>query len=252
MVFNGACRACGKEIPSQRILGNTVVCECGWAASNAMATNMQKISKQTVIAFVIASCLVFIGFVHSFNWGRHAYSIPFLKTAQILGMSSPAGLESIIEACRERGKWACVHDTSFELFEKTKNPQPLGRLAVFYSRLNQPQLAVSVFEAYVKAGGNESGIAFEYGQILEKTNQREQAISWYDKSMATSGDRLPVRAMTALVRILMQDRRYEEAYERIVAFHGSAGNATSYFTTELSELERLLPKAARAKKMAAR
>lgn len=250
-MFNGFCPACASQVPTNRILGGTAVCRCGWTSNESQTKKDLQLQKKTIIVYMVFATVVLLGYAHLLNWGAYAFGIPFLKAAQAVDVVSASGLETIIEACYANAKWSCVDQAHLDLFRKTGNPETLARLARFQIRTNRLPQAAATFEDYARAGGQDANASFDYAQLLEKSGQSAQALEWYGKAVDNSQERLPVRAMTGLLRLLKSDGRYQEAYDRLVAFQKSSGNGTEFFGGELKELETLI-KPTKSKRMASR
>jgi hypothetical protein len=210
---------------------------------------LNKVDKQTTIAYGVFCTVTLAMFLIAGSWGRHATSIPFLKLAQITGTASADTLEKIVVACTERAKWECAQAALVDLYEKTNDVETVAKLADMQRKLGFTQNALSTYAAYSNVGGKNPEHFLKYAELLEKSGNVEGAITAYTSAFVNAGDRLPVRAMTGIVRLLMVERRYEEAQTRIKEFQASAGNAENYFNEEADQLPLLIRN---SKKMASR
>lgn len=240
MTFGTVCPACSQEIPQSRLIGRSVVCSCGYTDDRARQEAERKSEKSAIVTFMIACIAIVVGFGHLVNWGGHAWNIPVLKLSRMLGTISPQGLESIIQACYDQGKWECVQDTHVELYKKTGNATVLARLADFRTRLGRADDAAVTYDWYVRAGGQDSIALYRYATLLEKAGKTRESMEMYARSIASSGDRLPVRSMAGLLRLLMAEQRHQEALDHLTAFHESSGNAKEYFVSERQIIEENL------------
>lgn len=213
---------------------------------------MKKISqvdKQTMIAYGIFCTVSLVILLIAGSWGRHATSIPFLKLAQITGTASAATLEEIVVACSERAKYDCAQEALVDLYEKTNDVETVAKLADMQRKLGLTQNALATYAAYANVGGKNPEHFLKYAELLEKSGNMEGAVTAYSSAFANAGDRLPVRAITGIVRCLMAERRYEEAQARLKEFHASASNAENYLNEEADQLPLLIKN---SKKMASR
>ncbi len=245
MMFGNLCPVCGQEIGSDRRLGETVVCSCGYTDERARARAERACENRSIIGFMVVCASLVVLFAHAVNWGGHMWSIPVLKVQQMTGTISAQGLERVIQACFDQGKWDCVQETHAALYKKTSNPAVLSRLADFRLRLNRADDALLTYDWYVRAGGRDSEALYRYADLLEKSGEKAQALEFYAKSVAGSGERLPVRAMSGLLRLFMQEGRYQEAADHLKAFHESAGNAKDYFASEAEAIQENLKRGKR-------
>lgn len=242
------CPVCGNELGADRLLSGTIVCACGYSDERARAAAERRSEQRAIVGFMVFCSALLIFFAHAISWGGHMWRIPFLKASHMIGTISAEGMDSLIQACFDRSKWECVQDVHVELFQKTKNPAVLARLADFRQRLNREDDAILTYDWYVRVGGQESEALYRYADLLERQGKVTQAIELYAKSVATSGERLPVRAMSGLLRLFMQEGRSQEALDHLKAFHESSGNAKDYFASELQKLEETLKKSKRVAK----
>jgi tetratricopeptide (TPR) repeat protein len=210
---------------------------------------LSKVDKQTIIAYGIFCTVSLVILLIAGSWGRHATSIPFLKLAQITGTASADTLDKIVVACTERAKWDCAQKALVDLYEKTNDVETVAKLADMQRKLGFTQNALATYAAYSNVGGKNPEHFLKYAELLEKSGNIEGAISAYTNAFVNAGDRLPVRAMTGIVRNLMAERRYEEAQAKIKEFQASASNAENYFNEEADQLPLLIKN---SKRMAAR
>jgi tetratricopeptide (TPR) repeat protein len=180
--------------------------------------------------------------VHFARWGEHALSIPVLRIQQVTGTLSAQGYDKLAKACIGINKWSCAENAMLRSFEKSKDPGALNRLAILHMQLGQPQKAIVQFESYFKAGGNDGRTMLAYAKLLELDKKYRDALKYYKSSISARPDALPVEATGGIIRILIKEGRYREAYAQITSFHKSAENAKGYFNTELTQLKPRLRK----------
>jgi tetratricopeptide (TPR) repeat protein len=198
--------------------------------------------KQKVIALIATAVVLFLTYVHFAKWGEHALSIPVMRLQQVTGILSAPGYEKLAAACIRVNKWSCAENALLKSFEKSKDPAALNRLAILHMQLGQPKKALVHFESYFKAGGDDGKTMLAYAKLLELDKKYRDALKYYNSSIASRPDVLPVEATGGIVRILIKEGRYRDAYAQITSFHKSAENAKGYFNTELAQLKPLLRK----------
>lgn len=247
MKFHSFCPRCGNTLSNEHHSTGVAICECGFAdesPSEAMIKKTEKTSIQIMLAF---STVVAVGFGYLQSWGQYATSMPFTKLAQMTTGLSPQGYRDLAKACIELNKWSCAEDAYIELTTQAGDVQGFAELGSLRNRLKQTEAALQAYEAYEKRGGKDAFSLVQYGKLLEAANRDEDAMKIYEKSIASSGEALPVQATTGIVRLLMKQGRYEEAYVRVITFHESAQNASGYLNTELSQLQQQLGQVAARK-----
>jgi len=240
MKMHTFCPRCGTEFTSQHQAAGHLICGCGWFDESVDELATKKIEKKTIKAMMIFGVVFVAGFCHLGSWGNRAFSIPFTKAAQIAGMLSADGYRELAKTCIDLNKWSCAEEAYLGLATKRGDVEGLAQLGSLDARLNKPVDALAAYNAYEKRGGHESMALLQFAKLLETTSQDADAFRLYEKSIQAKPEALPVQATTGIVRLLMKQGRYTEAYERILAFHESAENAKGYMNTEAAQLEKQL------------
>ena len=238
MSFTSLCPRCGSEIKNAH--SGIAVCGCGWSDDSHVVQARVKAEKNVVLVLFLSSMALVLAYVHMVSWGSYAFQIPFTRAAQMTGMLSPAGYEELATACIGLNKFSCAESALLSAYQKSNQPIYLAKLARFQVRQNKIADAHNSYNAYFKAGGQDGEIMIQFAKVLEIENQNKDAIHYYKSSIAARPEVLPIQATSGIVRILMKEGRYKEAYARIIQFHGSAGNAKGYLNTELTQLKMYL------------
>lgn len=241
--FQGFCPLCGRHIPTDRYVGGRAVCACGWRDESANAIANERLERQASLGLIAVSVFFALFLGHMFAWGSHALSIPGLKIGQWTGMLSSSGYRELAKACLDLGKNAAAERAYFDMYRSARDVEGLALLGSLQAREGKAQPALSSYSAYFQAGGRDANAMVAYAKLLEGAGQVDEALKRYDEAAANS-NLLPVSATTGAVRLLISQRRLEEAYMRVLAFHASAENAKGYLNSERNNLEAWLgPKA---------
>jgi len=247
MKFHSFCPRCASELTTEHHSTGVAICPCGFADNTPTEKAIKKTEKTSIKAMLVFGVLMTVGFGHAQSWGKYASSIPFTKLAQMTTGLSAQGYRDLAQACIELNKWSCAEEALIELKTEGGDIQGLAELGSLRNRLGKPEAALQAYEAYEKQGGKDPHSLLLYGKTLEAAHKDAEAFKIYEKSIANSGESLPSQATNGIVRLLMKEGRYEEAYVRIITFHESAQNATGYMNTELAQLQGLLGQVAAAK-----
>ena len=237
MHVQGFCPQCNQQISSERHLTGYAICECGWFDNSARVTADKREEKKIIATMIFSAVFMAVLYGHMLNWGSYAFKIPFVKVAQVTGLLSKDGYLELAKTCVQLNKWACAQNAYVDLYHQSGDPEGLAQLAHLQVRLSEKALAETTYATYFKVGGKNADSAIEYGQLLEDNSKFDQALSYYEKSITLRPLVLPINATTSVVRLLIKIGKYQEAYDRIVDFHASAGNAEGYLNTELAQLE---------------
>lgn len=250
MHVHGFCPQCNTEISRERHQTGAPICQCGWYDRTPAIKAHQEAEKKTSAILVFFAVAITLLFGHMLNWGGYAFSIPFVKLQQITGTLSKEGYQELAKACIELNKWSCAQNAYLDLYKKTRDPEGLAGLAHFQVRLKEKDAAMKTYASYFQVGGQSGDAALEYAHLLEDSGNTQAALQYFEASIQYRPQILPVHATTAIVRMMMKQGRYDEAYQRILDFHASAGNAKGYLNTELTQLEEYMKK--NGKKVATR
>jgi hypothetical protein len=147
------------------------------------------------------------------------------------------GYTELAEACIQLNKWDCAREAYIGMQQITKDGEGLLLLARLQVRLSEPQAAATTLATYFRLGGRDGDAALQYAALLEAQGDDASAMKYYEASIELRPKILPVQATTAIVRLLMKQGKYDQAQERILAFHESAENAKGYLNTELAQAE---------------
>ena len=240
MKFHSFCPRCGTEFNQEHFTSGSVICACGWFDDSTETQATHKIENNTMKAMAAFGVVFVLGFAHLGSWGNHALSIPFTKIGEFTGMLSADGYRDLAKTCIELNKWQCAEDAYVELASERGDVEGLAQAGTLDAKLNKQQQALSLYQSYEKAGGKNSQSLLSYAKILEAASQDNEASRVYEKSIAANPTSLPVQATSGLVRIMIKHGQYAEAYERILAFHGSAENANGYLNVETAQLQKQL------------
>lgn len=240
MKYHAFCPRCTQELTADHHTTGVAICGCGWFDSAPFEAETKKTEKKSIIAMTIFAVLATIGYGHAQSWAQYATSIPFTKLQQMTTGLTNQGYRDLAKACIELNKWSCAEEAYMELATEARDINGYAELGSLRNRLKQPDGALQAYEYYEKQGGKDAYFLVQLGKLQEGANRDQDAMATFEKSIANSGEALPVQATSGIVRILMKQGHYEEAYERIITFRESAQNAAGYMNTELAQLEQKL------------
>ena len=246
--FQGFCPQCGEHIPLERYVGGRAICLCGWRDETAFLDASDHRERVTAVGYVAITFVSAFVLAYMFSWGSHALDIPGLKIAAWTGTLSPSGYKELGQDCVDLGKLNSAEHAYFQMYRDAHDAEGLALLASLQARQGKAIPATMTYAAYFQAGGTDVDATVGYAKLLEANKQVEPALKQYDlAAQRARADVLPVAAISGSVRLLISQRRLEEAYARILTFHASAENAKGYLNTERANLESWLgPKLAAA------
>ena len=219
----------------------TSVCSCGYTNNQALTEVFEKRDRHMIKVYTVVGLMVIGLYMHFMSWGSYATQIPFLKVSQLIGTATPKTYQTIIDACVQQNKWGCVESTYLSWYKSTGDTETIASLGKFRTQLKDLAGAAKAYESYYKIGGKNPTIAIQYGMVLEKNNDLDNALKYFSLAISQSDPaKLPAQATGEIVQILIKQQKPGEAREAIVAFWASAENAKGYFNTEYDAITKVL------------
>ncbi len=221
--------------------GQLVLCTCGWKDRILEREFARERDLRASVRIGISAIVVLVFALHFIKWGDYSFSIPFLRLRQATGLLSAGGYIDLASACMAVRQWDCVENSYEQVFERTKDPEPLRIISSLQLRLGKYELASDTYGRYFAAGGKDIRAHLDLAVLLESKHRLTEAMAVYKKAIdLTPAKSLPVQATAGLVRIEMKMERYSKALKRILDFHALAPNAKGYLNIELEQLRTLV------------
>lgn len=234
-----SCPICGKTITRDRIFLQMAVCECGWTSSLRSAHAESQHDSRTATGLVAAAVLLVLGVIHVIQWDSYAVEIAFIKGKELAGTAQIADLERKAEICERRAELNCVATTLSKLhLHNSKEIKYTSALAIVQSKLGRWSEAALTFADYVKSGGRESEILFEYAKVLALTSKIEMAVTYFDHILESKPGVIQIKVTRAYVNMLMANGRYDQARVVIERVRKLGENAAYFLDDEMREIQR--------------
>ncbi|MBK8201735.1 MAG: hypothetical protein IPK68_05245 [Bdellovibrionales bacterium] len=234
-----SCPICGKTITRDRIFLQMAVCECGWTSSLRSAHSESQRDSRTATGLVGAAVLLVLGVIHVIQWDSYAVEIALIKGKELAGIAQIADLERKVEICERRGELNCVAATLSKLhLHNSKEIKYTSALALVQSKLGRWSDATLTFADYVKAGGRESEILFEYAKVLATTSKIEMAVTYFDHILESKPGVIQIKVTRAYVNMLMANGRFDQARVIIERVRKLGENAAYFLDDEMREIQR--------------
>ncbi len=234
-----SCPICGKTITKDRIFMQMAVCECGWTSSLRSAHAESQSDSRTAAGLVGAAVLLVLGVIHVIQWDSYAVEIALIKGKELAGIAQIADLERKAEICERRAELNCVATTLSKLhLHNSKEIKYTSALALVQSKLGRWNDATLTFADYVKAGGRESEILFEYAKVLAMTSKIEMAMTYFDHILESKPGVIQIKVTRAYVNMLMANGRFDQARVIIERVRKLGENAAYFLDDEMREIQR--------------
>jgi tetratricopeptide (TPR) repeat protein len=246
------CPQCSSELICDYVT-NSAICACGYSTNTPLSKVYEKRSRNLKKVYGVGVLVVMGLYMHIMSWGSYATQIPGLKLSTLVGTASPKTYQTIVDACVQQNKWVCVQDTYLAWYKATGDVETISKLAHFRVLLKDYVNAAKAYESYYRIGGKDPAVAIQYGLVLEKNNDLENALKYFGIAIQTSDPgKLPAQATGEIVTILIKQQKLEQARQTIMSFWDSAENAKGYFNAEFDALNKALGPASKTSKVAKR
>lgn len=233
----GHCPRCGTEIISDRIIGSTIVCECGWTKSAKSESVSRSNTDRTCAAIVMIGGLLIASFLQAVNWDKHFFSIVPLKAKQMTGLADSHDLERIAMICQERKKHECVEKAYIGIARmEPNNGANFARLAELQYKRERYTQAAESFARYFAQNGSDSDMAYTYAQTLTKLKQFPEADKYFRMALGKKNDVLPVTYVRGYVQMLVDANRLQHAKSTILAYRKKSTTANLFMNKELDDI----------------
>lgn len=241
MLQFGHCPRCASEISSERIVGGTIVCGCGWSRSIRSDTVDRNNIDRTCASIIVIGGILIAGFLHAVNWDKHFFAIVPLKTKQVAGMASTTDLERIAEICVDRKKHECVERAYADIaVAQPQNLANLSRLGQLQYKRDRLSAAAATFAKYFTMKGDELEAAYTYAQTLSKLKRYEDAGRYYQMALAKKDNVLQVTVVRNYVQMLVTANKLQQAKTVILTYRKKSASANLFMAKELEDIRSRL------------
>ncbi len=240
MIINSHCPRCGKPFQSGHVFNGFTLCQCGWMNSQNEDKQNNQVELKTSKFLLMFSSVFALVLAVSIFLGSPNGQIQWLKSKAQLGIASQSDLIELTQICKGYQKFNCAEYSLNLLYETTKSLDYLIEKAHIQTLAEDHQQATQTYQHYYQLGGDDPNVAFKYALSLEKAGQIEEAISLYKDSMNNLDGYINFTAAEALVHLLIQLERYNEAKSTIDHFRKQTN--TEAFNKEYDEVVTALKK----------
>lgn len=240
------CPRCETYIAPERRVNGFAICECGWSDNTPFLLAWTKIEEATIRRLLAFAILLAAFYAHLVSWNQHAFSVPGIYALKWTDRLSGDGYRRLAAICVDLNKWTCADRAYLDLYMKKHDVSALADLASLRVRRGESERAEKAFRSYFRAGGDDPEVSYAFAHFLEQHDQAPEALHYYTQAVESSPHRFNTRATAGLLRVLMNQGQYADAYKAVVAFQRKGGVAREYFNEERSRLQRLLNRRAPA------
>lgn len=218
MFGNHTCPRCAAPISMERMLGNSVVCECGWTGNKSHFEPPKKnFHIKKILTGLAVVALVFMG-MEAKKWGKHYPERLYYKTISALKMTSAKDEARMAFVCKEKGNHKCAAMAYTKALAKSPKSYNLaGALGIELSIIGQHERAILTFQNFFTHEDGESLHKQHYARALSAGEYIDDATEWYYKAL--QADSKNFDAAKELIAHLSKNELYTEALSVIGHYH---------------------------------
>lgn len=210
MYSNHTCPRCAHPISFDRMLGNTVVCSCGWSGNKSHFEGKKRnFHLKKIGAAVAIAGAVYVGVLIK-DWGKHFPELLYYKTISSLKMTSAKDEARMAFVCKSMKKHKCAARAYTKAFAKSPKSYKLaGALASELVRIKEYDKAILTFQNFFshEDGSDEQKMLF--ARALSNKEYTADATEWYYKSLQANSKNFD--AAKELVSHLVKAEQFPEA-----------------------------------------
>lgn len=210
MYSNHVCPRCSTPIAMERMLGQVVVCTCGWSGNKSHFEPPKRKFHIKKILLVVA----IIGLIQAGRdiqeWGKHYPERLWYNTISALKMTSAKDEARMATVCKKMQKHNCAAESYTKALAKSPRSYNLaGALGIELTQIGQYDRAILTFQNYFSHSDGEDIHKQHFAKALSEKGYIEDATEWYYKSLQQNSKNF--LAAQALIQHLAKNELYTEA-----------------------------------------
>ncbi len=210
MYSNHSCPRCGTQISMERMLGNVVVCTCGWSGDKSHFGPPKKNYHIKKILGVIAVIGIVALGIEAKKWGKHFPERAYYKSMSFLKMTNAHDEARMAFVCTEAGNHKCAAKAYTKALAKAPKAYDVaGALGVELVKVKDYDRAILTFQNFFSHEDGDSTQKQHYAIALSNKDYVDDATEWFYKSLQT--DAKNFKAANDLVSHLVKSENYVEA-----------------------------------------
>ncbi len=210
MYSSHTCPRCSSPISYERMLGQAVVCSCGWSGNKSFfdgpKRNFHLKKIVTTLAIVASGSMFYDGQ----SWGKHYPERMYYKAKSALRMTNGHDEARMAKVCVEIKNNFCAAESFTKALAKSpKNYSLAGSLGIVLSEIGQHDRAVLTFQNFFShdEGNDEHKRAF--ARSLSNQGYLTDATEWYYKALQQNAENFD--AARELIEHLAKNELHTEA-----------------------------------------
>ena len=210
MYSNHACPQCGSQIPMERMLGNVVVCSCGWSGDKShFEPQKKKLPIKKLMMVLVLGGLIFGGYEGK-KWGKHFPERLYYKAITALKMSSAKDEARMAFVCKSLNRHKCAADAYTKALAKSpKSYNIAGALGVELTIIGENDRAILTFQNFFSHEDGDDVHKQHFARALSSKEYTDDATEWYYKALQANAKNFD--AAKELIKHLQKNELHTEA-----------------------------------------
>ncbi|MEM7647166.1 MAG: hypothetical protein AAF203_09670 [Pseudomonadota bacterium] len=231
MYSNHVCPRCSQPISMERMLGNVVVCTCGWSGDKSHFDPPKRQIPIKKILTLLSVLAIAYGAFDAKEWGKHYPERLWYKTISALKMTTAKDEARMATVCRKIGKHQCAADAYTKALAKApKSVELAGALGIELTKIEQYDRAILTFQNFFGQNDGNDKHKFYFAKALSEKEYIDDATEWYYKSLQANAKNF--EAAKNLIQHLTKNENYPEALSVI-------GHYNTLFPKTIREWQKL-------------
>lgn len=233
---NKNCPMCGTNLSSEHVVGDMLICRCGWSKSSNKKYTIN--IKQGVMPIAFVGIFLLLGFLQVVNWNNHSLRIIPLKLSQWTGTANFEQLKKIASICSERKKVSCQELALKQAYKKDiAQIETLAEISFLQMAQNKEKDAYKTLYNYFTHGGNNLKAHHIYAKLLGKVGKVRKSQKHFRYVLNAKPKEFQISVARDYVRMLIANQHLSKARTLIYHYRRMSVNASYFLHKELKQIE---------------
>ena len=218
MYMNHTCPRCSNPIGHERLVGNVVVCQCGWSGDKSIFEPKKRTIPIKKISGVLAVLLIGLMIFDGQKWGKAYPERLWYKTLSTLKMTSAKDEARMAFVCTKLKKHVCATESYTKALAKApKSHKIAGALGIELAKIGQHERAILTFQNFFTYEDGSAEHKRHYAIALSGAGYTDDATEWFYQALKSKADHFD--AAQELIEHLAKNENYVEALSVIGHYH---------------------------------
>lgn len=194
----------------ERMLGNVVVCTCGWSGDKShFEPPKRNFHIKKILGLLVVVAIVFLS-VEGKKWGKHFPERAYYKSKSFLKMTTAHDEARMAFICKEKDRHVCAAKAYTKALAKAPKSYNLaGALGIELVKVGEADRAILTFQNYFSHEDGKSVHKQYYALALSEKNYVDDSTEWFYKAL--QADAKNFDAAKDLVQHFVKNENYVEA-----------------------------------------